>query len=373
LDWEHGRTSILLTDPALDNGLLWLADGRIIVAKDEPPTSPPGSNVWALPVDLDTGRAKGALTRLTSEPGYATQFSITADNHQLVLLRAEAEADVYVTPFNASAPRLLSPRRLTLDDANDIPFDWTPDGKAVLFISDRTGARNIFRQDLDKPTAEMLSLGADTKLICRLDPEGTQLLYTSGSENSSAPVRLMRVPLVGGPTQRLLEAPAINNFQCSRSPARVCVMSQQQGDHLIFSRFDPLSGSPQPLRSMQEGGLYNWSLSPDGAWLALVDVNTGGHIRLLPMAGGAGRAIDVKDWSGFVSVDWAADSKALFVSSNPTGRQSNLLYVNLQGAVHPLWKVSTNGPSWAIPSRNNHYLAIAAPSVEINAWMVNHF
>ncbi|HSB74826.1 MAG TPA: hypothetical protein VLC12_04200, partial [Terriglobales bacterium] len=372
-DLQHDRASVLLTDPALDNGLLWLSDGRIIVARDEPSSSPPGSNMWALPMDLRTGRARGALTRLTSATGYAIQFSVTADNRRLVLLRARGEADVYVAPFAPSSLRPLAPRRLTLDDANDFPFDWTPDGKAVLFISDRTGARNLFRQDLDKPTAEMLSLGSETKLICRLNPEGTHLLYTSGSSDPSASVALLRVPLVGGPTQRLLQAPGINNFQCARSPARICIMSQQQGGDFIFSRFDPLSGNPQAIRTIGGNGLLNWSLSPDGAWLALVEANSTGRIRLFPVAAGAEREIDVKNWSGFVSVDWAADSRSMFVSSNPTGRESTLLHVNLQGAPHPLWKVSSNGPTWAIPSRNGHYLAIAAPSVDINASMAEHF
>ncbi len=121
-------------------------------------------------------------------------------------------------------------------------------------------------------------------------------------------------------------------------------------------------------------GLYNWSISPDGTQIALVDVNRGGHIRLLPVAaGGAESSIDVKNWNAFLSVDWAADSRGLFVSSNPTGRQSTLLYVSLQGEVHPLWKVSGKAPNWAIPSRNGRYLAIAAPSVEVNAWMLEHF
>ncbi|HEY6936618.1 MAG TPA: protein kinase, partial [Terriglobales bacterium] len=241
LELEHGHNPVLLTDTALDNGLLWLSDGRIVVARDEPASSPAGSNVWSVLVDLRTMRTKGAPTRVTSGPGYAIQFSITADNRQLVLLRATIEADVYVAPFAPSSPRPLAARRLTLDDANDFPFDWTSDSKAVLFISDRTGARNIFRQDLDKPTAEMLSVGTESKLVCRLNPEGTQLLYTSGPGDFSAPIRLMRVPLAGGPTQRLLEAPSVNNFQCSRSPAKICVMSQQLENRFIFSRFDPLS------------------------------------------------------------------------------------------------------------------------------------
>jgi len=33
----------------------------------------------------------------------------------------------------------------------------------------------------------------------------------------------------------------------------------------------------------------------------------------------------VKNWTGFTSINWAADSKGLFVSSNPAGLRQGLL------------------------------------------------
>ena len=79
----------------------------------------------------------------------------------------------------AKGPRLGTPRRLTLDDADDLPFDWTPDDKAVLFTSNRTGGGvfNIFRQRIDETSAEMLVFGPEQKTISRLNPDGSQILY----------------------------------------------------------------------------------------------------------------------------------------------------------------------------------------------------
>ncbi len=73
--------------------------------------------------------------------------------------RLKPQLDVYLAEFFAKGPRLGTPRRLTLDDADDLPFDWTPDDKAVLFISNRTGTSNIFnifRQRIDETSAEMV-------------------------------------------------------------------------------------------------------------------------------------------------------------------------------------------------------------------------
>jgi hypothetical protein len=68
----------------------------------------------------------------------------------------------------------------------------------------------------------------------------------------------------------------------------------------------------------------------------------------------------VKNWNGFTSVDWAADSKGLFVTSNPAGLRQSLLYVDLAGNAHQIWQTNNIRPSWVVPSRNGKYVAIPA-------------
>ena len=116
------------------------AGWTFVYAVYEPPPSQNSSNFWAARIDLSTGRFVGTPARITSGDGFVVKPSVTADGKHLVFNRAKPQADVYVSEFSADGPRLSTPRRLTLDDADDIPFDWTVDNKAVLFISDRTGA-----------------------------------------------------------------------------------------------------------------------------------------------------------------------------------------------------------------------------------------
>jgi hypothetical protein len=119
----------------------------------------------------------GTPARITNGDGFAVKPSITADSKRLVFNRAKPQADVYVSEFFAKSPRLSTPRRLTLDDADDFPFDWTVDNEAVLFISNRTGTDNVFRQRIDETSAEMLTFGPKEKSVCHLSPDGTQILY----------------------------------------------------------------------------------------------------------------------------------------------------------------------------------------------------
>ena len=114
--------------------------------------------------------------------------------------------------------------------------------------------------------------------------------------------------------------------------------------------------------------------SPDGTSIAAVTFSaTDNRIRLLSLSGQPSRELVVKDWNGLSSIDWAADSKGLFVASNPAGLRQSLLYVDLAGNAHQLWQMNNIRPSWAVPSRDGKYVAIPAPTVDSNVWMAENF
>jgi len=84
------------------------------------------------------------------------------------------------------------------------------------------------------------------------------------------------------------------------------------------------------------------------------------------------REIMVKGWAGFNSVDWAADSKSLFVSSQaPTS--ATLLHVDLEGHATPLWDQRGSWKTWAIAAPNGRYLAILGMTSSSNVWLVDNY
>ena len=388
---EHATRNVIITEPQLEWGVEWLADGRLLYAIAEPPPSQNSSNFWAVNVNSTTGRASGVPGKITSGDDHVNQPSITADGKRLVFSRYQPQLDVYVAEFFAKGPHLGTPRRLTLDNSDDLPFDWMFDDSSVLFTSNRTNASsifNIFRQRIDESSAEMLVSGPEQKAVARLNADGSEILYlvslspqdTGGQRRSEAQqesrvVRLMRAPVQGGPSQLVLEAPNIINFQCSRTGTGICVLSQAEAKDYPFSVFDPMKGTLRQAAKLEETASgWNWGLSPDGNLIAAVQVGATQHqIRLVSLAGQPPREIMVKDWNNFMSLDWAADGKGFFISSNPTGRLDTVLYVDLAGNATPLWQVQNFQAAWAIPSHNGKYVAIPAPTTECNVWMVENF
>ena len=385
---DGSDVKVLLSDPSLRYGLKWLADGRLLFTRLEPtsseinpnfatsnPNNTNNTNLWFVHVENSVVRM--TPTRVTNGYGFVDQPSVTSDGKHLVFSRAKPEADVYVAEFFSGKLQISTPRRLTLDDADDYPFDWTADSKAVLFTSNRTGTSNIFIQRIDQVAAEMVVSGSGEKSVSRSNPDGTQVLYLALSHpgDLAAMVRMMRAPINGGPPQRVLELPYLTNYQCSRAPATVCLLAQTKPDQFVVLRFDPERGSTQPFAKFEASPVWNWSLSPDGKLFAAVKYSTGqSMVQLLPISGGPHREIIVKQWTAISSIDWAADSRGLFISSNPTGHLPTLLYLDLDGNAHPLWSMKKLfWESWAIPSRDGKHLAISAPTVESNVWKVDNF
>jgi serine/threonine protein kinase len=389
----EGTNTTLIHSSDLGWGVLWLSDGRVLYVVSEANSTllKNTSNLWAVPVDLSTGRPIAAAVRFTDGEDYVDQATVTSDGKKIVFDRCKVQLDVYVAEFSSRGPRISTPRRLTLDNADDVPLDWTPDSRSVLFLSTRSQGGNIFdifKQATDQNSAELLVSGPEQKQIARLSPDGSQIIYSippgtqtvvrqtrPDAQNKQESVRLMRSPIQGGPSQLILQGPDIVNFQCARAPANRCILARAEAKYYVFAEFDPMTGTQHEiLRLPQTSAGWNWSLSPDGSTLATLELG-GAHqqIRLASLSGQPERSVTLKDWTSFTSIDWAADGKGFFIASNPSGRFSTLLYVDLAGSAHALWKVKSFQATWAIPSRDGKFVAMPAPTNECNAWLAENF
>ena len=217
---------------------------------------------------------------------------------------------------------------------------------------------------------------------------------TSAREDGSATRELMRVPIDGGQPQLVLtaEAPTYAGLRCAKAPATLCLIAERSPDRkqLIFTAVDPLKGRERELARFDTDPAtdttYVWDLSPEGTHVAVVKFSEG-RIGIVPLDHQPSREIVVKGWKNLQSVDWAADGKALFVSSLTTV-SSVLLHVDFQGNARLLWeqKGSTSpagrpwdqplgGPSasWAVPSPDGRHLAIYDWKLSANMWMMENF
>ena len=309
-------------------------------------------------------------------------LSVTEDGRRLAFESGIDESQVYIGRIEP-AGRLSNVRRLTLDERFNIPFGWTPDSKAVIFNSDRTGTFSIYKQALDQDVPELVPTGPENIQVVRVSSDGKSLIYSALFPKESDAVRLLRVPLAGGAPQVVLQHVG-NNFDCPHRPGAPCIASEgnTQGE-ILFTSFDPLSGTLHPLFRVapliDRRNIINWTISPDGSRIAMTGADPQGRIEIRSLTGEIKSRVELKEWPNPLSIDWAADGKALFVShigliaspSGPIG--ATLLRVDLEGHAQPLWETRGGRYTWALASPDGKYLAIRGPAIERNAWMIENF
>ena len=120
-----------------------------------------GGSLWETDADPLTGvpTGKPRQIRISPEGPALWQFSSTADGTRIAVVKRSPQMDVYIADLPSAYP--VNPLRLTLDDSDDFPTNWTPDSTAVLFTSDRNGTRDIFKQVLGQRTPEAVVTGPD--------------------------------------------------------------------------------------------------------------------------------------------------------------------------------------------------------------------
>jgi Tol biopolymer transport system component len=394
MDLASGETTVALNSPRLVGAVTWTNDDRLIYSVLEARPMPGDSNLWAIHIDR-MNRATGDPVRLTSDSGYVTTLSLSAKGDRLGIVRETLQPDVYVADLQGGRRVSGTPRRLTLDEREDYPFAWSPDDKSVLFASNRDGNYHLFKQDINQSEPELLLGGDEQLFVPRLSPDKSQILYfaTSTLKGGSAfsiaafamGVRLMRLPVAGGPPQMLLERPDITNVQCARLPSKLCLFStvDQVGQHL-FS-FDPMTGTSQEIPQLAMKTLdyskHNWSLSPDGETLVTSGrqhTSASGSsaipvLNLISLNGFATRTIPVPNWASITTLDWAADGKSVWASAHNTDNTYALLNIDVDGHIRPVLREDKMILGWAIPSSDGRHLALWKANTNSNVWMLKHF
>jgi serine/threonine protein kinase/Tol biopolymer transport system component len=363
----------------------WLPDRPIVYARGESGDWST-SNLWQISVDPHTGTATGTPRRITQWAGsFLSNLCAMSDGKRLVLSKSSAQDRVYLAELRAGGTAMNPPRRLTNDEASDWPTAWTPDSKAVLFLSDRNGRLGVFKQGIGQQMPEVMVAGSQPVADrATVSADGAWLLYHEIPKQASSVRRLMRAPLNGGVPQFVMDirvAHGIGAYGCARAPASRCVVLETTQDEkqLTLTVFDPLKGRIEVLRTLARDPATNYpyvfsSLSPDGLTYA-VPKGGGGEItvQLLSLSGGSDRELTVKGWSNLSGLEWSPDGKALYCGSlSPQSR--TLLYVDLKGNARLLWQFKGGqGDVLGVPSPDGRYLSIGAGALSRNVWMLEGF
>jgi serine/threonine-protein kinase len=251
-----------------------------VVAGDGTLAYVPGS-VAAAPRTLVWVDRQGRETSIPVPPRPYLLPALSSDGTRAMVFGNDQEHDLWLWDFGRTTLT-----RLTLAPGIDGIGVWTPDGRRVIFSSDRTGVRNLFWQAADGTGAvERLTESLNTQYPSAVSPDGRRLIFTEEAPGTADDVMMMEL----------------------------------DGTR----RVTPLVQSPFNER--------NGSVSPDGHWLTY-EANDSGRVEVY-----------VRPFPDVSSGHWQVSTDG---GTRPIWTRSGqeLVYVSPTGA---LMRVGvTRGPSW---------------------------
>jgi eukaryotic-like serine/threonine-protein kinase len=357
------------------NRIVWLADGRLIFTRGEPPPAY-SVNLWAIRLDPKTGNARGKPEKLTNSFDFVPWYvSASHNGNRFAMTKARDWWDAYVVELPKGATQLSPPKRLSTGENYDFPSDWSPDNKSFLFYSNRNQRNQIFRQSLDQSSPDLLIPGSiDSSFDAGFfSPDGAWILYFASNAQAA---RLAKVTASGGSPQTVLDVTStpMISLECPRAPATSCVFSRGDNGELAFYALDLDHGLGKKLVTTKISNATDLGvdITADGTRLAISSADQlPGKFRLLDLANHSQRDLALPPGLTIESFSWAADGKSLIAAISQAGR-FKLVEVKLDGTIRTLWDAGKHHLTSLAASPNGRYLAFARRTLENNVWLLDN-
>jgi Tol biopolymer transport system component len=358
----------------------WSPDWRIVFSAN----ADVEHSLWEVSTQPGTAEAAGKPGKLAHWSDAASGSpTFTRDGKRLYFLRSKTWTDIYLSKLAADKTKIQPPRRFTLDNRGSDASGWTFDSQAILFSSDRTARREIFRQGVSEGAA--MPLFEPPCQDCEravVTPDHSWILYrdfeqVGPSNEPAAPVRLMRRRMNGGSPEKVFELPPGTwhwSYACGVKPGSSCVISEPEGLEIIaLYALDPLHGKGRKLGTIRDPTEPEpWSISPDGSRIA--SGTNDGRIRILSVRDRTWSEISVDPrWQQLLTIAWAADGDGFFATCRPPN-SNDLIYITRAGGVtqllhggHGQWMTNP------LPSPDGKYLAFRGETWDSNVWTFENF
>ena len=190
----------------------WLATTQLVWLRD-------GSGLITSAVDRDSRLQQlwhvsypdGARRRLTNDLNNYAGISLASDTGDLVTVRYDQSSNIWVVPNaadtqsralrnNGSAVEATEAKQITSGAAKYYGGSWTPDGRLV-YASDASGNRDLWIMDQDGSNQQQLTSDAGDNVSPVVSPDGRYIVFVS--DRKDVRHTLWRIDIDGGNVKQL--------------------------------------------------------------------------------------------------------------------------------------------------------------------------
>lgn len=174
----------------------WSDDGRLVYA-----TRNRGDEWAVVQIEVDTGTVTPVATGLGNAGVSAQQRG------RLLLESVGVQSDIYLYDLGEG-----SLARLTETDSNEWHPSFHPNGREVVFDSDRSGPTGLYRSDEPGREPTRLSRPDSSEQVGRYSPDGSRLTFHRRVGDEPADYDVFVLDLRSGTEARLTETPGDDSY-----------------------------------------------------------------------------------------------------------------------------------------------------------------
>ncbi len=361
-----GERVPVTNDAAIDWSPAWSPDGTFIYFASDRGGA---MNVWRIAVDQSTGRAVGAPEPVTAGVQAAAGIPrFSRDGSRLAFRSRVASINPVAIPFDPVTLHAGAP--LTLDTQNNfrIPSDVSADGKYIAYYSIGERQEDLF---IGTPNGPMRRVTDDPPRDRApvFTPDGRSLLFYSNRDGTWAP---WIVDVDGGGLRKATNAPkgAVYSFV---SPKGDQIVFAADSAHAVFSA--PLAATltqstELPGTSIGNSFFNPTDWSPDGARIAGILASTSGRTAGVALYDLATHTTTTIVEEETYAAKWLADSRRIVYF---TKNGLELVVVDTVTRTRTVVDVRLPGPSpnemFAI-APDNRTIFYGAARAEADIWIV---
>jgi TolB protein len=251
----EGREQRLTNDLNSYQGVSISDDGKTIAATQ----NQTARDIWI-------GRDADSLRRLTSESNAFSNAVFTPDGRVVYDALDNNRPNIWVMNPDGTGAHQLTP---TNNSYNSEP-QVSPDGRYIVFTSDRTGENKIWRMNLDGTNPTLLTNVAGPAFTPVVSPDGQTVWFQWMKENKQI---LGKIPLAGG--EAVEQQPAFGDNMWSVSPdgKQVAISFFDQPSNQFKVRVRPIDAEePSKILNIPASFILEWT--PDGKNLLFRHIDT---------------------------------------------------------------------------------------------------
>jgi Tol biopolymer transport system component len=354
-------------DAALDWSVAWAPDGRhLYFASDRGGAM----NLWRIPVDQTSGRARGAAEPVTGGvQSTATMPSFSSDGRKLVFSSTVSQTNPVALPFDPVAERVGAPRHLMRHSSGLAPHSVSPDG-TLLVLASLGVVEDLWIGRVDGTSLRRLTDDPHRDRVPAWSPDGKEIAFYS---NRTGKYEIWAIRPDGSGLRQVSQRPGPSVWYPFYDPAggRLWATLSTTMAPITFpltgATLEP--GTELPPLTVDGGAFRPYGINRDGTRLAGAAMSPDG-VRL-----GAGwhdlktgETWTVREGSSFGSAVWLDDRRVVFtVDGRVLATADTSKRFRIIGGPFPF---DVSGPIPPAVTPDGRTIFVAGISTEADVWMV---